>query len=397
MHPTVIAVGLVSFFTDLSSEIIYPLLPLFLTGPLAAGAAFVGLVEGIAESTASLLKLWSGRLSDRLGHRKALIVAGYGLSSCARPAISLAAAPVHVLLLRFVDRIGKGVRTAPRDALIAAVTPREELGRAYGFHRGMDHLGAVLGPLVAALLLGPAGLSLRTVFALAAVPAALAMAVAIFGVADAAKPEPPAAAPAHALPSTPAAEKPLTASFKWLLVAVVVFALANSSDAFLLLRATHLGVPSEQVPLLWSLLHVIKSALAMPAGRLADRLGKRRLIAGGWVLYALVYAALAAASAAWHVWLLFAVYGVFFALTEGAERALVAELAPGGRAGSAFGLYHLSIGIAALPASLLAGVLWDQFGAAWALGLGAALALTALIPLALSGRTRELDAAKATC
>jgi MFS family permease len=390
----------VSLLTDLSSEMIYPLLPVFLTATLGAGAATLGAIEGAAETTAALLKLASGWWSDRVARRKPLVVLGYAIASAARPLVALAGTAGQVLAVRLVDRVGKGIRSSPRDALLAAAVAPEARGRAFGFHRAADHLGAVLGPLVAFALLRGAGVEVRTVFALAAVPAALAVAVLVFGVRE----EPPAArpavpvAPATSVPAGPAlgradatldatlgatldaparARRPLVA----LLAAVTLFTLGNSADVFLILRATQLGVPVALVPLLWALLHVVKSASSTPGGALSDRVGRRPLIAAGWVVYAVVYLGFAAAGAAWHAWALFAAYGVVFGLTEGAEKALVADLAPAARRGAAFGWYNAAMGVAALPASLLFGVVWERYGAPAAFRMGAGLAGAALLVL----------------
>jgi MFS family permease len=322
---------------------------------------------------ASLTRLVAGRLSDRLPRRKPLIVAGYSLSSLMRPLVGLAAAPWHVLAIRTADRIGKGVRGAPRDALLAEVTPAEDLGRAYGFHRAMDHVGAVAGPLIASgLLLWRQ--DLRLVFALAAVPALASVLVLVFGVREARR-----EIPARSGARIPAA--PLPPPLRRYLFVVAVFTLGNSSDAFLLLRAQQAGVALPMIPLLWAALHVVKSSASTAGGALSDRFGRRPVITAGWILYALVYAGLAAASRAWQVWALFAVYGVFHALTEGPERALVADLAPAAGRGGAFGAYYAVTGVMLLPASLLMGVLWQGFGAATALCIGAALALSAAVLL----------------
>lgn len=370
---TVKTLGVVSLLTDMSSEMIYPLLPSFLVGPLRAGPAFVGLVEGIAESVASVTRLIAGRISDRLPRRKPLIVAGYGLSSLMRPLVAAAAAPWHVLAIRTADRIGKGVRGAPRDALLAEVTPAEDLGRAYGFHRGMDHVGAVAGPLLASgLLLW--GLELRLVFALAAVPALASVLVLVFGVREARREIPPRAAATSPV-------GPLPPGLRRYLFVLAVFTLGNSSDAFLLLRAQQTGVALAMVPLLWAGLHVVKSSASTAGGALSDRFGRRPVITAGWILYALVYGGLALATRAWQVWVLFAVYGLFTALTEGPERALVAELAPAAGRGGAFGAYHAVTGVMLLPASLLMGALWQAFGSATALLAGAGLALAAALLL----------------
>ena len=366
------ALGTVSLLTDLSSEMIDPLLPSFLVGTLRAGPAFVGLVEGVAESVASLMRVVAGRVSDRLPRRKPVIVAGYGLSSLARPLVALASAPWHVLAVRAVDRVGKGLRGAPRDALLAEVTSPADLGRAYGFHRAMDHAGAVAGPLVAsALLLWRS--DLRLVFALAAVPAALSVAVLVLGVREEAR--------VRVVSSGPAARVPLPGTLRRYLAVVALFTLGNSSDAFLLLRAQDAGVSLAMVPLLWSALHVVKSAASTAGGALSDRLGRRSAITAGWALFAVAYGGLAVASAAWQVWALFGVYGLFAALTEGPERAMVADLAPAAARGSAFGAFHAVTGVMTLPASLLTGVLWQAFGPQVALGTGAALAVVSAVLL----------------
>jgi MFS family permease len=367
------ALGLVSLLTDASSEMIYPLLPAFLTGTLRAGPGFVGLVEGAAEAVAGVLKVVAGRASDRLPRRKPLVVAGYGLSSLARPLVALASAPVHVLAVRLADRIGKGTRSAPRDALLAEVVGPKMRGRAFGFHRAMDHAGAVVGPLLASALLW-LHLDLRTVFALAAIPALASLVVLVAGVR-----EPPRAAPPPAA-AAPAGE-PLGSPLRRYLAVLAVFTLGNSSDAFLLLRAQDAGVPLAAVPALWAFHHVIKAAAGTHGGMLGDRIGARPTIVAGWAVYAASYAGFAVASAPWHAWALFGVYGLFHALTEGAERALVADLAGPGARGRAFGYFHAVTGAMLLPASLLTGALWQWKGPAVAFGLGAALAGTAAVLL----------------
>jgi MFS family permease len=367
------ALGVVSLLTDASSEMIYPLLPAFLVGVLRAGPVFVGAVEGVAETTAAGLKILAGQWSDRMGRRKPLAVAGYALSSVARPLLALAQAPWHVLAVRVTDRIGKGVRGAPRDALIAQVTAPEDRGRAFGFHRAMDHAGAVVGPLLASALLA-AGVPLRTVFALAAVPAFLSLLALVFGVRETPT---PAAAPS-ARPETSA---PLPPALKRYLVVLALFTLGNSSDAFLLLRAQEAGISLAAIPLLWAFHHVFKSAAGTAGGALSDRIGRRRTIAIGWAVYALSYAGFAVASGKAAVLALFATYALYFALTEGAERALLADLAPAAGRGRAFGLFHAVTGLALLPASLLTGFLWQAFSPAVALLTGAGLAGVAALLL----------------
>jgi MFS family permease len=367
---TVVALGLVSLFTDMSSEMIYPLLPVFLTVTLGAGPAALGVIEGVAETTASLLKLFSGAWSDRLGKRKPLVLAGYGLSSIMRPLMGLATSWGHVLCIRFADRIGKGVRSSPRDALVAASVPPQERGRAFGFQRALDHLGAVLGPVAAFGLIAGAGYSYRSVFFLAAIPGAIAVAVLWLMVRDAGE-----TAPADAGGGLLAGE--LTPEFRNYLLIVSLFTLGNASDAFLILRAVDAGVPGPYVPLLWGAFHVVKSSLSTPAGILSDRWDRRKMVAAGWILYAAVYAAWGMAKGPGWMAGLFLVYGLYSAATEGAERALVADFVPADRRGAAFGWFHLAVGVAALPASLLFGLLWSRFGASAAFGVCAALATVA--------------------
>ncbi len=372
----VVVLAAVSFLTDASSEMIYPLLPLFLVGTLGASATTLGAIEGAAESTAALLKLASGWWSDRVRRRKPLVVAGYVLSSAVRPLVGLAQGAGQVLAIRLADRVGKGIRTSPRDALIADSVRGDSRGRAFGFHRAADHAGAVAGPLVAFALLAWGGLSLRTLFLAAAVPAALAVIVLASGVREV-----PRAAPAGT--SGPDLTQPMGRPFWRYLGVLLLFTLGNATDAFLLLRATQLGVAVSLVPILWAMLHVVKSASSTPAGALSDRLGRRPLILAGWTLFAAVYVALALATSEWHVWALFAVYGLFFGLTESVEKALVADLVPPGRRGAAFGWYNLAIGLGALPASLIFGVVWDRLGSSAAFLYGATLAVVAAAGMAV--------------
>jgi len=364
--------GAVSLLTDIASEMIYPLLPLFLTAVLGAGPAVLGAVEGLAESTAALVKLAAGLRSDRVRRRKPLIVVGYGLAAVARPLVAVASSAGLVAAIRFTDRVGKGLRTAPRDALITDSVDPALRGRAFGLQRSLDHAGALIGPLVAAGLLAGLGLSLRWVFALAVVPGVLGVLLVVWKVRE--------AGAAHHEDSDSARRGrgalgaiPRGPLRRYLLV-LLLFTLGNSSDAFLLLRASDLGLPAAQLPLLWAFFHLVKTAGALPAGALSDRLDRRRLIIAGWAVYALVYLGFARAGAAWHAWALFAAYGLYYALTEGAEKALLADLAPPEARGAAFGWHAFSLGVGALPASLLFGALWQAAGPVAAFGLGAALA-----------------------
>jgi MFS family permease len=382
----VFLLGLTSLLTDASAEMIFPLLPVFLVETLGAGPAFLGLLEGAADAVASVLKLASGWLSDRLGRRKPLVATGYVIAGAARPILAAATAPWHALVVRLTDRVGKGLRSSPRDALIADAAGPAAAGRAFGFHRAMDHAGAVIGPLVATGLLA-LGLQVRSVFWLAAVPAALAV-VAVLLVRE---PPKPSAAPATAAtgageataapgPGTGAVTLPR--SFVSYIAILGVFSLGNSSDIFLLLRARELGVSTALIPILWAALHVVKMASAWLAGDWSDRVPRARLILLGWGIFAAAYLGLGLARAAWHVWALFGLYGLHYGLTEPAEKALVRDLVPPAVRGRAFGWYNFVVGAAALPAGLLTGALWRAWGPRAALGAGAALAGLAAVLLA---------------
>ncbi|HYC51679.1 MAG TPA: MFS transporter, partial [Gemmatimonadaceae bacterium] len=336
--------------------------------------------EGAAETTASLLKLASGWWSDRVRKRKPLVLAGYVLAALARPLIAMAQTSGQVLGIRLADRVGKGIRNSPRDALIADSVDSGVRGRAFGFHRAADHAGGVLGPLIAFALMQWYFVEIRTVFWLAAIPGALAVLTLLAFVREA-----PRADAAMDHDEAAAANAPggkLPRSFTGYLAAVLIFTLGNSTDAFLLLRANQLGVSVALLPVLWALLHVVKSATGTHGGALSDRIGRRPALIAGWLLYAFVYVGFAFASAEWHAWTLFVVYGVYFALTEGPERALVADLVPVSIRGTAFGWFHLTIGLGMLPASLLFGYIWDAQGATLAFLMGAALALVASLWLA---------------
>jgi len=386
----VLALSAVSFFTDVSSEMIYSLLPTFLAAPAAQGglalsAAAIGGIEGAAETTASLLKLASGWWSDKVKRRKPLVLVGYALATAVRPLVAVATSMGHVLAVRLTDRVGKGIRTSPRDALVADSVAPSERGRAFGFQRAADNAGAAVGPLLASGLIWAFGMPVRSVFWIAAIPGVLAVLTLIAFVRE--------------VPRVAAASKkdehhgPLGAGFWTYLAVLLVFTLGNSTDAFLLLRAGDLGVPVALLPILWALLNAVKSASSGPGGALSDRLGRKPLIVAGWACYAAVYVGFAFADKQWHVWALFAAYGLFFGATEGTEKALVADLAPAARRGTAYGFFNLTIGLAALPASLVFGLLWDAHGPDVAFGTGAALAMIAALGLvALVRPSRRLGA-----
>lgn len=380
---TVLALGAVSFLTDVSSEMIFPLLPLLLASLPGAPAAALGVIEGVAEATAAAVKVVSGRLSDRAPRRKPLVVAGYGLSSAVRPLVALAEIWPHVLLVRFLDRIGKGVRSAPRDALIAEVTPPDRRGAAYGLHRAMDNAGAVAGPLLAAALLGLLALPLRTVLALSVVPASLALLVLVLGVRE--TPRPAAAAAAVRAPAAP-----LPPAFRRAVAAVALFTLSASSDTFLLLKAREVGVSAAGIPLVWAFSNAIRAALGTWGGGLSDRHGRKRVLFAAWTLYAACYALFGFVKTPLALLVVLAVYSVHAALSEGAERALVADLVPPESRGRAFGWFHGAVGLAALPASAGFGLLWTWFGSrtAFVAGAGVALLAAGLLLVAVPERTR---------
>jgi MFS family permease len=390
----VFAISLVSLLNDASSEIIYPLLPIFLSLTLGASPGVVGLIEGAAESISSLLKLFAGYFSDRRGKRKSFVVFGYVLSSFVRPVLAFAVNWYEVLAIRLSDRVGKGIRSAPRDAMIADTVRVEERGLAFGFHRAMDHTGAVAGPLLGYLLVllfavdrnSPTAGEFKKIFLAASIPAMAAVAVAAFYVREVKHKrrddDPVLPAPVKL------SLKGFDSNFKRFLFLVALFTLSNSSDAFLLLRARTAGVSVVALPLLWATLHVSKVVSSLYGGDLSDRLGRRRLIVSGWILYAAVYAGFAFVSNAYSVWVLFVIYGIYFGFAEGAEKALVADLVPTDKRGTAFGLYNLAFGITVLPASLLMGALWDWRGPRTAFIVSALLGSTAAILLLLLVKTR---------
>lgn len=396
----VVAISVVSLLNDASSEIIYPMLPAFLALALGASPKAIGVVEGVAESVSSLLKLFSGYLSDRTGKRKGLVVFGYGLASIMRPLLALTTTWYQVLAVRFTDRVGKGMRSAPRDAMIADAAPPAERGLAFGFHRAMDHGGAVIGPLIGLALLWlvaadpktPTAYDYSTIFLFASVPALLAMLVLIFAVREtqaAVKKDGGKRVEDEASVAPTSGRLRLTlrgfdANFKWFLVLVALFTLSNSTDAFLIRRAQMAGVSTGQgTLLLWSALHLSKVVSSVVGGDLSDRLGRKTLIVSGWLLYAAVYLGFAYVSTTTGAWALFLVYGVYFGLAEGAEKALVADLVRPEQRGTAYGLYNLAFGITVLPASLLMGALWDTWSPETAFFVSAAIGSTAALLLAL--------------
>ena len=367
----VVLLGTVSLLADISSDMVMPLLPAFVV-TLGAGAAYIGVIEGAAEGTAALLKYLSGRWADRVRRLLPLAVIGYALAALARPFLAASQKPWHVLAVRNVDRVGKGIRTSPRDKLLAASAPRERLAEAYSFQRGMDHAGAAIGPFVAAGLLLVWPEQIRRVFLFAAIPGALAV-FALLAVRETGRKTTPSETARQAKGGVP----------KRLLAAIALFTLGNSTDALLLLRAQSIGVPTGRLPLLWASLHLVRALLSWPMGRIADRLGRQRALVAGWLWYALCYAGFAFARAPAHAWTLFAAYGLVAALTEGTERALVADAAAPETRGHALGVYNLVTGAGLLAASVLAGQVWEHVSPAAALLLGSALAFAASVLLIL--------------
>jgi MFS family permease len=372
--------GLTSLFTDAATEAIYPLLPLFVTRVLGGSAVSLGLIEGAADALSSVLKIVAGRVSDRTRRRKPFVLAGYVIASASRPLIALAAAWQHVFAVRLVDRIGKGLRGAPRDAMLGALAPDGERGRVFGFHRAMDHAGAVVGPLAAAAFLWWFPGEYRLLFALTIVPGALAVATILW------VPEPPSVLPVAQRTGPPAALPP---PLKRFLFVLALFTLGNSADAFLLLRLSDAGLDAMYLPLAWAAIHVVKSSLSTSGGALSDRIGRRRMIIAGWLLYAVVYAGFAVAESLGALLAWFLIYGVHFAMVEGSEKALVADLTPKAFQGTAFGWYNGILGIGALAASVLFGALWEGVGPPAAFFTGSGLAIAAALLLAVDGRRKS--------
>jgi len=371
---TVWLLGLISLVNDSASDMIYPLVPLYLTSVLMAGPKALGLIEGVAEAAASLLKLAAGVLADRSRRTKAWVVAGYTIAGIARPMLAFASSWFGVLVCRFADRIGKGLRSAPRDAMLVHSVAADQRGLAFGLHRAMDNAGAVIGPLAAAALLA-LGMPLRHVLLTAIVPAVIVLLLTL------AIEEPQI----ERVPNPPRFSwnmREFPPRFRRYLLVLALFMLGNSSNMFLLLRAKQLGLGDAQVPMIWALVSVVAAALSTPLSGLSDRFDRRKLIVGGWTIYAVLYMAFGLMPAmTWLLWPMFAAYGVFLAATEGAEKALVADMVPKTQAGTAFGWYNLIVGLALLPASLLFGWLWSEASPPAAFAFGSACALAAALLL----------------
>ncbi len=378
----VLALSLVSLLNDTSSEIIYPLLPAFLALSLGASPFAIGLIEGFAESIASLLKLFSGYLSDRFGTRKLPVFLGYSLAAIVRPLLAFVTTWPQVLVVRMGDRVGKGIRGAPRDAMIAESVPRSERGFAFGFNRAADNLGAVFGPVAAFCLLmifavdtsNPTVREYQQVFLFASVPVVIGLVVIGFFVSEDVK------KPVSSTPTPPPtlSLKGFDGNFKKFLVVIALFTLSNSTDAFLLLRATQAGISPAVLPLLWMSLHLSKVIFSLIGGNLSDRFGRKRLIMAGWLVYAVVYGLFAFVDSSWQCWVLFIIYGAYFGLSEGVEKAFVADMVPEEKRGTAYGLYNLAFGITVFPASLIFGLIWTEFGMATAFITSACISIAAI-------------------
>jgi MFS family permease len=378
--------SITSYLTDVSSEMLFNLLPLFLVNVLGVRTSVVGLIEGIAEATASLLKIFSGALSDYLENRKKLTVLGYGLSALAKPLLYLANSWTWVLGVRFADRVGKGIRTSPRDALLADSTPEDRRGFAFGLHRAADTAGAFTGLVIAALVVwftqaGAGELSRYTfqqVVLVSIIPAVLGVLVLIIGVREVTRPKSDSPRPRFKFTGL--------GNRYWAFIAVLfIFTLGNSTDAFIILRAQERGLSVLQVLGMLITFNAIYTLVASPAGALSDRIGRRKVLIAGWAVYGLIYLGFAAAETGAQIWIFYGVYGLYYALTEGASRAFVADLVPQEQRGTAYGFFHAGIGLAVLPASLIAGILWQGIGSWAGLGpsapfyFGAVLALFAMV------------------
>ncbi len=362
--------GVVSFFMDVSSEMIYPLVPLFLANVLGVDKTVIGLIEGVAEATASLLKVFSGWFSDRIGRRRGIMVVGYAISVMSRPFIALAGGWHGVMTARFCDRFGKGVRTAPRDAIIAESTEEAHLGLAFGFHRAMDTLGAVIGPFIAFVLLGCFAATYRRVFWLSMIPGVIAVAVIAIYIREKRRAVAGVDRPRFKLSC-------FDRRFRFFVLIATIFALGNSSDVFLVLRAGEVGISAAMIPVLYLLFNLVYSVVSGPAGMAADRFGRKRIILLGFVLFAGLYWGFATVSDPVGVWWLFGAYGVFMGLTEGAGKAFVATIIPPDFKATAFGVYTTATGLATLPASIIGGWLWEHAGPVATFYFGAAAAACA--------------------
>jgi len=374
----IFTLGLISLFTDISSQMIYPLLPIFLSSVLGMGIVFIGLLEGIAEATASILKVFSGWYSDKLKKRKPIVFLGYSLSTISKPFLYLATSGWHVLIVRFIDRVGKGIRTSPRDALVADSSLPEQRGKAFGIQRAMDRMGAFLGPLVAFAILPVLNNNLRLLFLLAFFPALIAVFIIVFFL----KEKRHVQDPSKKIKSI--SLKHFSRDFKLFVLILAVFTLGNSSNAFLVLRARDLGVKIVFIPILWLVYNFVSSVSSVPLGHLSDRIGRKKTTLLGFFVYGAVYLGFAFSNTQNLIWIFMALYGVYYGLSEGVLRAYVADFIEDKSVlASAYGIYHTVVGVCMFPASLIMGILWQQFSPAVAFSFGASLSLMAAILLSI--------------
>lgn len=369
--------GLVSLFMDISSEMVYPLVPLFLTGVLGASKTIVGVIEGIAEATTSLLKIISGWLSDRFGKRKLLMTIGYGISAASRPILAAALTSTHVLGARFIDRLGKGIRTAPRDAIIAESTEVGNLGLAYGFHRSMDTVGAIIGPSIAVALLYFFNNDMRLVFLASTIPGVIAVLIIAVFIREKKKTVIQEAGQEIRPPKLSISE--FNGQFRHYLMVIAVFSIGNFADAFLILKAESAGMAKEYIPAIYLAFNIVYAASSIPMGALADRIGIKNMLVLSFIVYSAVYAGVAGASTPLHMWLLFPAYGLYRGMSDGSQKAYLALISPKERKATAFGAYHAVTGLMLLPASIIAGYLWDNVGPSATFIYGSAMSALAVV------------------
>lgn len=377
-NKNVFSMGVVSFLNDVASEMVFPYIPIFLTSVLGASVTFVGLIEGFADATASILKIFAGRLSDKLGKRKSIVVFGYSLSALAKPLLSVAMAPWHVLAVRFVDRVGKGTRDAPRDALISSSVTNGDVGKAFGFNRGADRFGATVGLIIAFILLPLIDNNYRLLFLFSFIASAIAVVVLAVFVKE--------------IPPRPKKDGEIDIDFKFkhlgvpfvvFLIASTVFALGTVSEALIILRASGVGVPLYLLPIIYLVFNLVYSLLSVPAGALSDRIGHRNTYMMGMLIFSFTYVLFANVTSSVTIWLVFAIYGIYAAFTDGVGRAIVADLVQEDRLrATAYGLYSAFTGLALLPGSIIFGYLWDMFGPEIAFYYGACLGIVAFVMFA---------------
>lgn len=382
--------GVVSLFNDISSEMIQPLLPVFLTTALNASTTFIGIIEGVADATSSLIKLISGWLSDKVRNRKKLILPGYSLAVFSRFLLAIVTSSFQVLLIRFFDRVGKAMRGAPRDALIADSSKLEERGRSFGFQRAMDHTGAFLGPLIAFFLLSFIGNdvpSIRAIFLFAAIPGFIAILILIFGVKEKRKEN---FSSGGEFPFKFNEISTLSSNFKKFIIILGIFTLGNSTDVFLILKAKEAGVKLSLIPLLWLLLNFVKSITSIPAGEISDKIGRKNVILTAWIVYSLSYFGFAFFNNIFEIFLIFGIYGIYHGLSEGTERAFIADMVGEEKRGLAYGLYYFISGVSLFPASLIMGIIWDASSSTFAFLFCTIISMISMLLLLIFVKERKI-------